>query len=57
MDFLVKLERQTFDAYMDVKFYLEDLFSCRVDLVVEETLKPRLRPHISQTDPGLKMGC
>jgi uncharacterized protein len=46
MDFVVKLEQPTFDAYMDVKIYLEDLFSCPVDLVIEETIKPRLRPYI-----------
>jgi predicted nucleotidyltransferase len=48
MDFLVVLEKPTFDSYMDVKFFLEDLFGCRVDLVMEETIKPRLRPHILQ---------
>ena len=31
---------------MDVKFFLEDLFQCKVDLVLEKTLKPRLRPYI-----------
>jgi predicted nucleotidyltransferase len=46
MDFLVVLERPSFDTYMDLKFFLEDLFGCRVDLVMEESLKPRLRPYI-----------
>jgi len=46
MDFLVVLERPSFDAYMDLKFFLEDLFGCRVDLVLEDALKPRLRPHV-----------
>lgn len=46
MDFLVVLERPSFDNYMDLKFFLEDLFSCKVDLVMEDTLKPRLRPYI-----------
>lgn len=48
MDFLVVLEQPTFDHYMDLKFYLEDLFGCPVDLVLEETLKPRLRPYIQE---------
>jgi uncharacterized protein len=48
MDFLVVLEKPSFDAYMDVKFFLEDLFECPVDLVMEETIKPRLRPFILQ---------
>jgi len=46
MDFLVTLEEPSFDAYMNVKFFLEDLFQCKVDLVLENTLKPRLRPYI-----------
>ena len=46
MDFLVTLEHSSFDAYMDVKFLLEDLFQCKVDLVLEKTLKPRLRPYV-----------
>ena len=46
LDFLVILEKTSFDNYMNVKFYLEDLFGCPVDLVLEETLKPRLRPII-----------
>jgi predicted nucleotidyltransferase len=46
MDFLVTLEEPSFDGYMDVKFFLEDLFQCRVDLVLEKTLKSRLRPYI-----------
>ncbi len=35
----------TFDRYMDLKFYLEDLFGRRVDLVIRRTLKPRIRRH------------
>ena len=42
IDFLVELEKKTFDIYMDLKFFLEDLFERKVDLV----LKPRLRPYI-----------
>jgi predicted nucleotidyltransferase len=46
IDILVVLEKPTFDSYMEVKFYLEDLFERKVDLVMEETIKPRLRPYI-----------
>jgi len=31
---------------MDLKFYLEELFSCNVDLVVREALKIELKPNI-----------
>jgi hypothetical protein len=46
MDFLVALEKPSFDSYMNVKFFLEDLFGCPVDLVLEETIKSRLRSQI-----------
>ncbi len=46
LDFLVEMERKSFDAYMDVKEFLENLFACHVDLVIAENLKPRLRDTI-----------
>ncbi len=46
LDFLVELNQKTFDAYMDVKFFLEDLFHCKVDLVMKDSIKPRLRQSI-----------
>ncbi len=46
LDFLVEFERKSFDAYMDLKEFLEDLFNCPVDLVLADTLKPRLRELI-----------
>lgn len=48
LDFLVELNRKTFDAYMDVKEALERLFGRRIDLVVAEAVKPQLRPRIFQ---------
>jgi predicted nucleotidyltransferase len=48
LDFLVELEpgAKTFDNYMDLKAFLEDLFNRPVDLVVSEVIKPRLRETI-----------
>jgi hypothetical protein len=46
LDFLVTFERPSFDAYMALKFLLEDLFGRNVDLVLEPDLKPRLRASI-----------
>ncbi len=46
LDFLVDFERKSFDAYMDLKALLERVFDRRVDLVIRETLKPRLRDRI-----------
>jgi hypothetical protein len=46
LDFLVELEKKSFDAYMDLKDFLEEMFGCKVDLVMKEALKPRLREPI-----------
>ena len=46
LDFLVEFEVKTFDAYMGLKEFLEGLFGCRVDLVIEDAIKPRLRSAI-----------
>jgi predicted nucleotidyltransferase len=46
LDFVVELKIKSFDAYMDLKFFLEDLFECPVDLVLQSTIKPQLRPQI-----------
>ncbi|OGN91224.1 MAG: hypothetical protein A2Y88_03230 [Chloroflexi bacterium RBG_13_48_10] len=46
MDFLVHMDHPTFDSYMDLKIFLEDLFRCEIDLVLEETIKSRLRSYI-----------
>ncbi|MBI5228312.1 nucleotidyltransferase family protein [Candidatus Micrarchaeota archaeon] len=42
LDFLVEFEKPTFDNYMELKFMLEELFHRKVDLVMEECLKPAL---------------
>lgn len=46
IDILVQLVDSRFDTYMDVKFYLEDLFGRSIDLVVNDAIKPRLRKRI-----------
>jgi hypothetical protein len=49
IDVLVEFQTSpTFDAYMDLKFYLEDLFKANVDLVIEDDVKPRMRPFIEK---------
>lgn len=48
IDILVELAEPSFDHYMDLKFYLEKLFSRSVDLVLADTVKPRLQPVIKQ---------
>lgn len=46
LDVLVDLDERTFDRYMNLKHYLEDLFETRVDLVLRDRLKPALREQI-----------
>jgi predicted nucleotidyltransferase len=46
IDLLVELQPKTFDSYMDVKLFLERVLGSKVDLVLADTLKPRLRSAI-----------
>jgi hypothetical protein len=49
VDILVEFQdAATFDRYMDLKAYLEALLETAVDLVTEDALKPRMRPHIEK---------
>lgn len=46
LDFVVEFDRKSFDAYMGLKLFLEELFGCGVDLVLADAIKPRLRDRI-----------
>jgi predicted nucleotidyltransferase len=48
IDILVEFEKgqKKFDNYMDLKFFLEKLFNHKVDLVINESIKPSLREPI-----------
>lgn len=48
LDFVVEFSHKSFDAYMDLKSFLEDLFRSRVDLVTLSSIKPRLLPIIQR---------
>jgi uncharacterized protein len=43
IDLLVTFNHVSFDGYMDLKFFVEDLFGRKVDLVIQDDLKPALR--------------
>ena len=47
IDLLVEFAHPTFDNYMDLKFYLEDIFHESVDLVLSDALKPRLISYVN----------
>ena len=43
IDILVEFDHPTFDNYMDLKFFLEDTFKRKIDLVMREALIPRMK--------------
>jgi predicted nucleotidyltransferase len=48
VDFLVEFlpDRKTFDSFIHLAFYLEELLERRVELVTPESLSPYIGPHI-----------
>jgi uncharacterized protein len=46
LDFVVEFEKKSFDSYMDLKLFLEELFDRPVDLVLADGIKPKLRAAI-----------
>ena len=46
LDFLVEFEKKSFDVYFDLKEFLENLFQRKVDLVLPDAIKPRMRANI-----------
>ncbi len=50
LDVLVEFreDHETFANYMDLKFFLEDLFNRDVDLVMHDAVRPAFRPYIER---------
>lgn len=46
VDVLVEFVRPSFDNYMELKFFLEELFGREVDLVLANSLKTPIKPKI-----------
>ena len=48
VDVLVEFNKKnkTFDNYMELKFFLEKLFHRKIDLVIKEALKARIKSGI-----------
>jgi hypothetical protein len=48
LDFLVEFEDgyETFDNYMELKFFLEDMFQRKIDLVTMEAIRPQMKAAI-----------
>jgi uncharacterized protein len=49
LDFLVEFDADpTLTLYMNLKFFLEDLFQRNVDLVIKTDIKPQIRERVIQ---------
>lgn len=48
VDILVEFEEPTFDNFMNLAFFLEDLFSRRVELVTPDSLSPYIAPYVEK---------
>ena len=48
VDIVVDLAEPTFDHYMDLKFFLEEVLGREVDLLMADAVKPRLKPTTLQ---------
>ena len=48
IDVLVEFRKKnkTFDNYMNLKFFLEKLFHRKIDLVIKEALKTRIKSRV-----------
>ncbi len=46
LDVMVDFEELTFDNYMGLKFFLEDLLETKVDVVTPGTLHPRIEKAV-----------
>ncbi len=51
IDIIVEFDvnQETFDNYMDLKFYLEELFMSEIDLVILNSIKPTLKSSIMRS--------
>ena len=48
VDLLVEFEKPTFDNFMDLLFFLEDLFGKDVDLITTRGMSPYIGPSIEK---------
>lgn len=48
IDFIVEFEKEkkTFDNFMDIAFFLEDLFGKKIDLLTQASLSPYIKPYV-----------
>lgn len=48
IDFLVEFEEPTFDNFMDLIFYFEELFGRKIELITNGSLSPYIQPYVEK---------
>lgn len=48
IDFLVEFEEPTFDNFMDLLFFLENLFRRKVEIITNRNISPYIQPYIEK---------
>jgi uncharacterized protein len=48
IDFLVEFEKPVFENFMDLAFYLEELFGRKVELITSGNLSPYIQPYVEK---------
>ena len=48
IDFLIEFKKPNFEDFMDLAFFLEDLFGRKVELVTQGSLSPYLEPYVEK---------
>lgn len=46
IDILVEFNKSTFDNYMELIFYLEELFGEKIELVTKKSLNPEIAEYV-----------
>ncbi|ACB84620.1 nucleotidyltransferase family protein [Natranaerobius thermophilus] len=51
LDFVVEFKKgqKNYDNYIELKFFLEELFDKEIDLVTSESIKPELKAEIMES--------
>ena len=48
MDFLVEFDKPVFENFMDLAFYLENLFGKKVELITNGNISPYIQPYVEK---------
>ena len=48
IDFLIEFDKPDFDNFMDLAYYLEDLFDRKVELITNGSIIPYIQPYVEK---------